>query len=103
MSTIKPRLTVGYHSILVPEMHQQLIDVVRTTYDGPLVIADDLMAWTVTKDTIVQREVIAADRVQPPPTTPGYMRAKRSGEASFSDFINSGKWTGYTPPPLPEQ
>ena len=34
MSTIKPRLAVGYHSILVPEMHQEIIDVVRTTYDA---------------------------------------------------------------------
>ena len=103
MSAIKPRLAVGYHSILVPEMHQEILDTVRTTYDGPLVIADDLMAWTVTKDSIVQREVIAADRVQPPPTSPGYMKAKRSGEAGYSDFIQGGKWSGYTPPPLPEK
>ena len=39
--------------------------------------------------------------VQPPPTSLEYMRAKRSGEASYSEFINSGKWSGYTPPPLP--
>ena len=25
--------------------------------------------------------------VEPPPTTPGYMKAKWSGEATFSDFI----------------
>lgn len=103
MSAVKPRLAVGYHSILVPEMHQQIIEEVRATYDGPLVIADDLMAWTITKDAIVQREVVSAERVQPPPTSPEYMKAKRSGEAGYSDFINSGKWEGYTPPPLPEK
>ncbi len=103
MSAVKPRLAVGYHSILVPEMHQQILDAVRTTYDGPLVIADDLMAWTITRDAIVQREVVSAERVQPPPTSPEYMKAKRSGEAGYSDFINSGKWEGYTPPPLPER
>jgi ribonuclease Z len=101
MSAVKPRLAVGYHSILVPEMHQDMVDAVRETYDGPLIIASDLMAWNISKEAIVQREVIAAERVQAPPTTPGYMKAKRSGEASYSDFTASGKWKGYTPPPLP--
>lgn len=103
MSAVKPRLAVGYHQVLVPEMLQTTIEAVRTTYDGPLVIADDLMAWNVTEEAIVQREVISSERVQPPPTSPEYMKAKRSGEASYSDFINSGKWKGYTPPPLPDQ
>ena len=31
------------------------------------------------------------------------MQAKRSGEAGYSEFIESGKWEGYTPPPLPER
>ncbi|MHC5109396.1 MAG: hypothetical protein ACYTHJ_05915 [Planctomycetota bacterium] len=102
MSEVKPRLAVGYHAILVPDMHQGIIDSVRSTYDGPLAIANDLMCWNIRKENIVQREVIAAERVQPPPTTPAYMTAKRSGDASYSEFINSGKWKGYTPPPLPE-
>ena len=103
MSAVKPRLAVGYHAILNPEMQQQITEAVRTTYDGPLVIADDLMAWTVTKGEIVQREVVSSERVQPPPTSEGYMKAKRSGEASYSDFITGGKWSEYTPPPLPER
>ena len=50
-----------------------------------------------------QREVMAAERVQPPPTSPEYMKAKRSGEAKMSEYIMNGKWVGYTPPPLPER
>ena len=62
------------------------------------------MAWNVTKDAIVQREVVSAERVQPPPTSPEYMTAKRSGEAAYSEFIEDGKWwEGYTPPPLPDK
>ncbi len=80
-----------------------MIEEVRAVYDGPLVIAGDLMAWTVTKDAIVQREVVSAKRVQAPRTTEGYKTAKRSGEASYSDFNNAGKWEGFTPPPLPEK
>jgi len=102
MSEVKPRLAVGYHTILDPQSLQLLIEAVRTTYDGPLIIADDLMAWTVTKESIVQREVVSSERVQPPPTSPEYMKAKRSGEAEYSGFITDGKWEGYTPPPLPD-
>ena len=103
MSEVKPRLAVGYHTILEPQSLQLLIEAVRTTYDGPLIIAGDLMAWAVTKDSIIQREVVSSERVQPPPTSPEYMKAKRSGEAEYSDFITDGKWEGYTPPPLPNE
>ena len=103
MAEVKPRLAVGYHTIRDPELDQMMLEEIRTLYDGPLVIADDLMAWTVTSDAIVQREVVSSERVQAPPTTQGYKEAKRSGEASYSDFINAGKWEGYTPPPLPER
>ena len=102
MSAVKPRLAVGYHTIRRPELDQLMLEEIRTTYDGPLAIANDLMAWTVTKEAIVQREVVSSERVQPPPTTVGYKEAKRSGEASYSEFIASGKWKEYVPPPLPE-
>ena len=103
MSEVKPRLAVGYHTIRNAELDQQILEEIRTTYDGPLAIANDLMAWTITKDAIVQREVVSAERVQAPPTTQGYKEAKRSGEAKYSDFTNNAKWKGYRPPPLPER
>jgi ribonuclease Z len=103
MAEVKPRLAVGYHSILVPEMHQDIIENVRTTYDGPFVMASDLMCWNISKDSIQQREVMAAERVQPPPTSMEYKKAKRSGEATMSEYITNGKWKGYTPPPLPDK
>jgi ribonuclease Z len=46
---------------------------------------------------------MASERVQPPPPSMEYMKAKRSGEAKISDHINAGKWEGYTPPALPEK
>jgi ribonuclease Z len=102
MAAVQPRLAVGYHTIRQPELDQMMLEEVRKVYDGPLVIANDLMAWTVTKDSIVQREVVSAERVQAPPTTEGYKTAKRSGQASYSEYIDSGKWKEYVPPPLPE-
>ena len=102
MAEVKPRLAVGYHTIRQSELDQMMLEEVRKVYDGPLVIADDLMAWNITKDAIVQREVVSAERVQAPPTTQGYKTAPRSGQASYSEYIDAGKWPGYTPPPLPE-
>ena len=61
------------------------------------------MAWNITKDQIVQREVVSSERVEAPPTTVGYKKAKRSGQASYSEYIDKGKWKGYTPPPLPKE
>ncbi|MGI9350181.1 MAG: guanitoxin biosynthesis MBL fold metallo-hydrolase GntH [Rhizobiaceae bacterium] len=101
MAQVKPRLAVGYHTIRQPELDQMMLEEVRKVYDGPLVIADDLMAWNISKDRIIQREVVSSERVQAPPTTMGYKNAKRSGQASYSKFIDDGKWEGYTPPPLP--
>ena len=103
MAAVQPRLAVGYHTIREPELDQMMLEEVRTVYDGPLVIANDLMAWTVTKDSIVQREVVSAERVEAPPTTMEYKTAPRSGQASYSEYINDGKWKEYVPPPLPEE
>ncbi|MGI9327932.1 MAG: guanitoxin biosynthesis MBL fold metallo-hydrolase GntH [Pseudomonadales bacterium] len=103
MAAVKPRLAVGYHTIRQSELDLMMIEEVRQVYDGPLVIADDLMAWSITKDRIVQREVVSSERVQAPPTTMGYRKAKRSGQAKYSKYINDGKWPEYTPPPLPKE
>ena len=103
MSAIKPRMAVAYHSILMPEQHQAMLEAVRQTYDGPLVFATDLMVWNVTKEAITMREAVIPDRVTPPSTTGAYKKAPRSGEATMSKYIMDGVWKGFTPPPLPEE
>jgi ribonuclease Z len=103
MAEIKPRMAVAYHTVLLPDIHQGMLEGIRETYDGPLTIATDLMVWNVTKDAISLREAVFADRVTPPPTTEAYKKAPRSGEAKMSKFIMDGVWEGFTPPPLPEK
>lgn len=103
MSAIKPRMAVAYHTVLLPEIHQAMLEGIRETYDGPLTIATDLMVWNVTKDDITMRMATFPDRVTPPSTTEGYKNAKRSGEARMSKFVMDGVWEGFTPPPLPEE
>ncbi len=103
MSAVKPRMAVAFHTVLLPEIQQGMLEGIRETYDGPLNIATDLMVWNVTKDKIIMREASFPDRVTPPPTTEAYKKAQRSGEAKMSKYVMDGVWKGFTPPPLPEK
>jgi ribonuclease Z len=103
MSAIKPRMAVAYHTVLLPDIQQGMLEGIRKTYDGPLTIATDLFVWNVTKDAIITRQASFPDRVTPPPTTEGYKKAPRSGEAKMSKYVMDGVWDGFTPPPLPEE
>jgi ribonuclease Z len=103
MATLKPRLAVGYHSVLSPENTAAITDGIRSVYDGPLALARDLTVINVTKDVIEVRMAIVDEYVLPPDVTPAYLTAPRSDTKSPSDAILSGKWPGYTPPPMPER
>lgn len=103
MSAVQPRLAVAFHTVLLPDIRQGMLEGIRKTYGGPLTIADDLMVWNVTKDDIIMREAVIPDRVTPPPTTEAFKNAPRSGIAKMSDYIMDGVWDGFTPPPLPEE
>jgi len=103
MAAVKPRLAVGYHSVQSPENNAAIMDGVRKTYDGPLELARDLMVINVTKDTIRTRMAIVDEYVLPPDVTEEYKNAPRSDDKSPSDYIESGKWKDYTPPPMPKK
>ncbi len=90
MSYINPRHAVAYHH--QEELGPAIEHDIRTTYDGPLSMATDLMTWNITKDKIIERMAIVTRRAnavegptpQPPP---------ESGRTDpMSDFIKSGEW-----------
>jgi ribonuclease Z len=103
MSTVKPRLAVGYHSVQSPENNAAIMDGVRKTYDGPLALARDLMVINVTKDSIKVRMASVDEYVLPPDVTQAYKKAPRTDKKHPSKEISSGKWKGYTPPPMPKK
>jgi ribonuclease Z len=90
MSEIKPRHAVAYHT--VEELLPSVRTGIRETYDGPLSIAEDMMVWNITKDTIIERMAVSPDRawpvsgptVQPPP--------EKGRPNPMSDFIKEGEW-----------
>ncbi|MDJ0993360.1 MAG: guanitoxin biosynthesis MBL fold metallo-hydrolase GntH [Dinoroseobacter sp.] len=102
MSEVQPRMALGCHSVLSPENYQAILEGVRTTYDGPLTLARDLQVINITKDQIVVREASVDDYALPPAVSQAYIDAPRSEEKSPSDQVLSGKWEGYTPPPMPD-
>jgi len=95
-------LAVGYHSVQSPENNAAIMDAVRKTYDGPLALARDLMVINVTKKTIKVRMASVDEYVLPPDVTQAYKKAPRTDEKHPSEHILSGKWKGYTPPPMPK-
>ena len=103
MSAVKPRLALGYHSVQSPENNAAIMDDVRKTYDGPLALARDLMVINVTKENIEVRMASVDEYALPPDVTPAYVSAPRTDTKSPSKAILSGKWKGYTPPPMPKR
>ena len=67
MSLIEPRLAVGYHFFNDFDTRERIGRGIRSTYDGPLSMADDYMVWNVTQDDIRVREAHVNPNVWPPP------------------------------------
>ncbi|MGI9242177.1 MAG: guanitoxin biosynthesis MBL fold metallo-hydrolase GntH [Verrucomicrobiales bacterium] len=101
MATLKPRMAVGYHSVQSPENNEAIMTEVRKVYDGPLALARDLMVINVTKEHMAVRMASVDEYVLPPNVTDAYKGAPRTDQKSPGEFILSGKWDGYTPPPMP--
>ena len=90
MSEVAPRHAVAYHSFV--DSYPELRESIRSTYDGPLSMAMDMMVWNITKDKIVERMAVSPDRAfgvpgptrQPPP--------EKGRPSPMSDFIKKGEW-----------
>ena len=94
MSTVKPRLAIGYHFFNEVGTHDDILEGVRSTYDGPLALATDNMIWNITKDDINQRMVVSPDQAWavPGPNKPPAPPAPGSVPDPIGDFIKSGRW-----------
>ena len=60
-SMLEPRMAVCYHFINDPMTLVNQLDSVRLTYDGPLSMAQDMMVWNVTRDSVLQRMTVAGE------------------------------------------
>ncbi|MGI9512067.1 MAG: guanitoxin biosynthesis MBL fold metallo-hydrolase GntH, partial [Anderseniella sp.] len=107
MSEIKPRMAVAFHFFKDFDTTAQVNDRIRTTYDGPLSLAEDFMVWNVTKDDIRVRMAVVEEATWAPPLAgkaalPGKDDQKKYSKKSGvpvenmknSDFIKEGRWSG---------
>jgi ribonuclease Z len=91
MSRIKPRMAVAYHFFKDYDTTGGIYDGIRTTYDGPLSLAEDYMVWNITKDEIRVRLAVVDEDVWPPPTTEKPQAPDASTRIPYTDMISGGK------------
>lgn len=61
---------------------------IRSTYDGHLTLANDMMVWNVTKDKITVRDIVFNEDVWSPPPARKPPPVDRSIMQTTSDWIN---------------
>jgi ribonuclease Z len=91
MSIINPRMAVAYHFFKDYDTTGPINDRIRTTYDGPLSLAEDYMVWNITKDDIRVRMAVIDEDVWPPPASEKPQLPDPSIRIPYSDEILSGK------------
>jgi ribonuclease Z len=107
MSEIQPRMAVAYHFFKDFDTTAQVNDRIRTTYDGPLSLAEDFMVWNVTKDEIRVRMAAVEEATWAPPLAGEAARPGEDDQKNYSkksgvpienmtntDFIAGGRWDG---------
>ncbi len=106
MAQIRPRMAVAYHFFKDFDTTAAVNDRIRTTYDGPLSLAEDFMVWNITEDDITVRMAVVEEHTWAPPLAsapqlPGgdSDRMKFSEDSGvpmdalgYSDFISGGRW-----------
>ena len=91
MSRIKPRMAVAYHFFNDFDTSHAIYERVRSTYDGPLSLAEDYMVWNITKDDIRVRLAKVDDDVWPPPATEKPQLPDPTTRIPYSDMISGGR------------
>jgi ribonuclease Z len=87
MSLVKPRMAVAYHFFNDPDTAPKILEGVRSTYDGPLTLAEDYMVWNITKDKLTTRKVAYNEAAWPPPAPQPPPPVDRSITKYTSDWI----------------
>jgi ribonuclease Z len=98
---VKPRMAVAYHYWNHRDVVFDIYEGIRSTYDGPLTLADDLTVINLTKDHIEVREVIINHDSWPQGTSREWDTAPRGEPATnlMSKWLEEGKLEGVVPPP----
>jgi ribonuclease Z len=91
MSMVEPRHAVAYHFFNEEGTRYEIMEQIRTTYDGPLSLATDNMVWNITRDAIVERMAVSADEAWSVPGTAKQPPPQTGIPDPMTDFIKSGE------------
>ena len=91
MSRIKPRMAVAYHFFNDHDTAPAIRDGIRSTYDGPLSMAEDYMVWNITRDDIRVRLAVVDEDVWPPQATDKPQVPDPNERIPYSDEIAAGR------------
>ena len=93
MAKVKPRMAVAWHFYNDFDTRYDVYEQIRSTYDGPLAMANDLLVFNITKDDVRVREAIVnpATWPAPPPSEPE--QPDHSKLMHRSQFIDDGMLT----------
>jgi ribonuclease Z len=89
MSMVEPRLAVGYHFYNDFDTLPEVLERARSTYSGPLALAQDYMVFNVTRDDIRVRMAID-EEAWPMPAQKTKLPPDTSKMIPFSEFTKSG-------------
>lgn len=106
MSEIEPRHAVAYHFFKDHDTTAEVYDRIRSTYEGPLSLAEDYMVWNVSKDEITERLAVVDHHTWSPPLAAPAIAPKLDEDRAawselsgvsvesmtYSDFISEGTW-----------
>ena len=90
MSEVRPRMAVAYHFYNDFDTRYDVYEQIRSTYDGPLTLATDLLVFNVTKDKIRVREAVTSPNTWPAPPASAAEPPDHTLLTPRSKFINDG-------------
>ena len=90
-SLLQPRMAIAFHFINDISTNQQVLDEIRSTYDGPLTLAQDLLVWNVTKDAITVRETVGQPHTWPSRSKLTGARIEPELRTPISDWLDAGR------------
>ena len=91
MSMVKPRHAVAYHFWKDTDTTGPVLERIRTTYDGPLSLAEDYMVWNVTKDGIRERMAVVDEHTWNPPLAFPAKPVSAEDRIGYSPEIEAGR------------
>lgn len=91
MSMVKPKHAVAYHFWKDYDTTGPVLESVRSTYDGPLSLAEDYMVWNVNKKGTRVRMTVFDEHSGNPPLAYPAIAVKPEDRVGYSPEIEAGR------------